>query len=191
KTRDQEGKPMRKLKFLCASMLLVGIAPLAAQNTVDVLGGGPQPSNMTACISPVTHCILVTWSTTSNASPTPANISTKITANFVFVPNGGGVLTDFPAATSGRICLADSRDLPRPTLFAQIADNCKLAGGVALLLIRDSAVNAPSTIPVFTISTADGDFLKNTVGFSATTGISNFPIEINPEAPNRSLGGPT
>ncbi|PYX08096.1 MAG: hypothetical protein DMG88_11900 [Acidobacteria bacterium] len=177
--------------FLCASMLLVGIAPLAAQNTVDVLGGGPQPSNMTACISPVTHCILVTWSTTSNASPTPANISTKITANFVFVPNGGGVLTDFPAATSGRICLADSRDLPRPTLFAQIADNCKLAGGVALLLIRDSAVNAPSTIPVFTISTADGDFLKNTVGFSATTGISNFPIEINPEAPNRSLGGPT
>jgi len=182
---------MRKLMFLCASMLLVGIAPLAAQNTVDVLGGGPQPSNMTACISPVTHCILVTWSTTSNASPTPANISTKITANFVFVPNGGGVLTDFPAATSGRICLADSRDLPRPTLFAQIADNCKLAGGVALLLIRDSAVNAPSTIPVFTISTADGDFLKNTVGFSATTGISNFPIEINPEAPNRSLGGPT
>ena len=161
---------------------LVGIAPL---------GGGPQPSNMTSCISPVTHCILVTWSTTSNASPTPANISTKITANFVFVPNGGGVLTDFPAATSGRICLADSRDLPRPTLFAQIADNCKLAGGVALLLIRDSAVNAPSTIPVFTISTADGDFLKNTVGFSATTGISNFPIEINPEAPNRSLGGPT
>ena len=182
---------MRKLMFLCASMLLVGIVPLAAQNTVDVLGGGPQPSNTTACISPFTHCILATWSTTSNASPTPANISTKITANFVFVPNGGGVITDFPAATSGRICLADSRDLPRPTLFAQIADNCKLAGGVALLLIRDSAVNAPSTIPVFTISTADGDFLKNTVGFSATTGISNFPVEINPEAPNSSLGGPT
>jgi hypothetical protein len=129
---------MRKLMMFWASMLLVGVAPVAAQNTVDVLGGGPQPPNTTACISPFTHCILANWSTTSNANPTPANITTKITANFVFVPNGGGVLTDFPAATSGRICLADTRDLPRPTLFAQIADNCKLAGGVALLLIRDA-----------------------------------------------------
>ena len=31
---------MRKLMLFWGSMLLVGVAPLAAQNTVDVLGGG-------------------------------------------------------------------------------------------------------------------------------------------------------
>src|SRR5205085_6346909 len=36
-----------------------------------------------------------------------------------------------------------------------------------------------SAIPVFVISTADGDFLRNTVGFNATTGVSNFPVRIN------------
>jgi hypothetical protein len=184
---------MKKLMLFWAGILLIGLTPVAAQNTVDVLGGGPQPLNTSSCISPFTHCILANWSTTSNANPTPMDITTKITANFVFVPNGGAVLTDFPAATSGRICLTDSRDLPTttPTLFAQIADNCKLAGGVSLLLIRDAAASAPSTIPVFTVSTADGDFLRNTFGFNATTGISNFPIEMNPAAPNPSLGGPT
>ena len=95
---------MKKLLMLLLSggMLMLGIPRLAAQNTVDVLGGGPQPLNTTGCISPFKRCILANWSTTSNASPTPANITTKIMANFVFVPNGGGLLTDFPAATSGR-----------------------------------------------------------------------------------------
>jgi hypothetical protein len=32
---------------------------------------------------------------------------------------------------------------------------------------------------LFTVSTANGDFLRNTVGFSATTGVSNYPIRIN------------
>src|SRR5216684_8032312 len=178
---------MKKLVmlFFWGAILLLSVAPLAAQNTADVIGG-PQPANTAGCaVNP--HCIPAIWSTTSNAG---TDISAPITANFVFVPNGGALLTDFPAATSGRICLADTRDLPGPTLFAQIADNCKLAGGVALLLIRDSAVTAPSTIPVFTTSTANGDFLKKTVGFSATTGISNFQIEINPEVPNPAAGGP-
>jgi len=40
---------------------------------------------------------------------------------------------------SGRICLADTRDLTGTTLFGQIAANCQLAGGTALLLIRNSA----------------------------------------------------
>src|SRR5947208_7834942 len=84
-----------------------------------------------------------------------------------------------PTATRGQICLADTRDLSGTTLFAQIAANCQAAGGVALLLIRDSAVTAPSAIPVFVISTANGDFLRNTVKFNATTGISNYPIRIN------------
>src|SRR5216684_5942034 len=180
---------MKKLLMLSfwGAILLFTVAPLAAQNSVDVLSNGPQPANTAGCaVNP--QCIPAVWSTTSNAG---TDISAPITAYFVFVPHGGALPTDFPSATSGRICLADTRDLTGTTLFGQIAANCQAAGGVALLLIRDSAVNAPSAIPVFTISTANGDFLRNTVGFNATTGVSNFPIEINPEAPNPSLGGPT
>ncbi|MHB8478057.1 MAG: hypothetical protein ACYDBZ_17415 [Steroidobacteraceae bacterium] len=167
---------MKKLLmlFLLGGPLLLGVTPLRAQNTVD--SSGPQPTNTTGCpVNP--HCIPATWSTTSNAG---ADITSPITAFFVFDTNGGALSTDFPAATTGNICLADSRDLPAtpPTPFSQIAANCRLAGGVALLLIRDSGVTAPATIPVFTISTTDGDFLKNIVGF-ASTGVSNYQIRIN------------
>src|SRR5712691_516793 len=168
---------MRKLVLLLlwGATLLLSAAPLAAQNSVDVLGGGPQPVNTAGCaVNP--NCIPATWSTTSNAG---ADISTPITANFVFDSNGGALPTDFPSATSGQICLADTRDLGTPTLFAQIAANCQAARGVALLLIRDSAVNAPSAIPVFVISTANGDFLRNTDGFNTTSGVSNYPIRID------------
>jgi hypothetical protein len=179
---------MKKLRMLLllGAALLLSIAPLVAQNSVDVLGG-PQPANTIGCaIDP--NCIPATWSTTSNAG---ADITTAITANFVFDSNGGALPTDFPAATSGQICLADSRDLTGTTLFAQIAANCQAARGVALLLIRDSAVTAPSTIPVFTISTANGDFLRKTVGFNASTGVSNFQIRINvavPAVPSNPTG---
>jgi len=186
----QEENAMRKLLlllFLLGAALLLSVAPLAAQNSVDVLGGGPQPANTTGC--PMnTDCIPATWSTTSNAG---ADITMAITANFVFDSNGGALPTDFPAATSGQICLADTRDLTGTTLFAQVAANCQAARGVALLLIRDSAVTAPSTIPVFTISTANGDFLRKTVGFNATTGVSNFQIRINvavPAVPSNPTG---
>ncbi len=160
--------------FLLGGTLLLGAAPLAAQNSVNVLGG-TQPANTTGC--PVnTHCIPATWSTTSNAG---ADITVAITKNFVFDSNGGASPTDFPSGTSGQICLADTRDLTGTTLFAQIAANCQLAGGVALLLIRDSAVTAPSAIPVFAISTVDGNFLRVTVGFNTSTGVSMFQIRIN------------
>src|SRR5438128_88657 len=166
---------MKKLMLFLAIMLLVGVAPVEAQNSVDVLGGGPQPANTIGCaVNP--DCIPATWSTTSNAG---TDITVAITANFVFASGGGALPTQVPAATRGQICLADTRDLGTPTLFAQIAANCQAAGGQALLLIRDSAVNAPSAIPVFTVSTANGDFLRNTVGLSTTTGVSNFPIRIN------------
>jgi hypothetical protein len=172
-----------RMLFLLGGTLLLGVAPLMAQNTVDVLGG-TQPTNTTGCVSSVSpprnpNCIPATWSTTSNAG---TDITAAITKNFVFDTNGGAMATDFPAATTGKICLADTRDLTGTTLFGQIAANCQLAGGVALLLIRDSAVNAPSTIPVFTISTANGDFLKNGVtgvGFDPVTGVSNRQIRIN------------
>ena len=168
---------MRKLLVLLlwGATLLLSAGRVAAQNSVDVLGSGPQPANTTGCaVNP--NCIPATWSTTSNAG---SDITTPITANFVFVPNGGALATDFPTATRGQICLADTRDLTGTTLFGQIAANCQAAGGVALLLIRDSAVNAPSAIPVFVISTANGDFLRNTVGYNTTTGVSNYPIRIN------------
>src|SRR3989440_12291969 len=168
---------MRKLLMLSfwGAILLLSVAPAAAQNSVDILGGGPQPANTLGCaVNP--QCIPAVWSTTSNGG---SDISSPISANFVFDTNGGALPTDFPAATTGQICLADTRDLKGTTLFAQIAANCQAAGGLALLLVRDSAVTAPSTIPVFVISTVNGDFLRNTVKFNATTGISNYPIRIN------------
>jgi len=173
---------MKKLLLLSSfwgAILLLSVAPLAAQNSVDVLNNGPQPANTTGCAVNA-NCIPATWSTNSNAG---SDISAAITANFVFAAAGGALPTNFPAATSGNICLADTRDLTGTTLFAQIAANCQAAGGKALLLIRDSAVTAPSAIPVFVISTKDGDFLRNTVGFNSTTGISNFPVRINVAVP--------
>lgn len=172
---------MRKqmMLLLCAATLLLSAVQLAAQNTVDVLGGGPQPVNTTGC--PVNkNCIPAAWSTTSNAG---SDITAPITANFVFASAGGALVTDFPAATRGQICLADTRDLTGTTLFSQIAVNCQAAGGVALLLIRDSGVTAPSAIPVFTISSTNGDFLRQKVAFNATTGVSDFPIRINVAVP--------
>jgi hypothetical protein len=169
---------MKKLLMLSVwgAILLLSVAPLAAQNSVDVLNSGPKPANTAGCaVNP--NCIPATWSTTSNAG---TDISAPIAANFVFASHGGASPTDFPPSTSGQICLADTRDLTGTTLFGQIAANCQAAGGVALLLIRDSAVNAPSAIPVFVISTANGDFLRNTVKYNVTTGVSNYPIRINP-----------
>src|SRR5438477_13199130 len=167
-------KTLLMLSYWGAILLIAGI-PLAAQNSVDILNNGPQPTNTAGCaVNP--QCIPAVWSTTSNAG---TDISAPISANFVLASNGGALPTDFPSATSGRICLADTRDLTGTTLFGQIAANCQAAGGVALLLVRDSAVNAPSTIPVFVISSGNGDFLRNTVGFNATTGVSNFPLRIN------------
>src|SRR5437762_1268035 len=168
---------MKKLLMLSfrGAVLLISVAPLAAQNSVDVLNNGPQPANTAGCaVNP--NCIPATWSTTSNAG---SDITSAIMANFVFASNGGALPTAFPAGTSGQICLADTRDLTGTTLFGQIAANCQVAGGVAVLLIRDSAATAPSAIPVFVISTANGDFLRNNVGFNATTEVSNFPIRIN------------
>jgi PA domain len=167
---------MRKLTMVfCSAVVLWFAVPTAlAQNTVDVLGG-IQPTNMTGCpMNP--KCIPATWSTTSNAG---TDITSPITKYFVFDSNGGELATDFPPATSGNICLADTRDLTMTTLFAQIAANCQAAGGVALLLIRNTGVTAPSTIPVFTISTTDGDYLKTTSGFDAVTKKSNYQIRIN------------
>src|SRR5947207_1393021 len=167
-------KKLLVLSYWGAILLLAG-TPLAAQNSVDILKNGPQPANTAGCaVNP--QCIPAVWSTTSNAG---TDISAAITANFVFATNGGASPTDFRAATSGRICLADTRDLTGTTLFGQIAANCQVAGGVAVLLIRDSAATAPSAIPVFVISTANGDFLRNTIGFNATTGLSNYTIRIN------------
>src|SRR5438132_38921 len=163
------------LAFFWGAILLFSVAPAAAQNSVDILGCGPQPANTLGCaVNP--NCIPAVWSTTSNAG---SDIGSPISANFVFDTNGGAFPADFPAATSGQICLADTRDLKGTTLFAQLETNCQVAGGVALLLIRDSAVTAPGAIPVFVISSGNGDFLRNTVGFDATTGVSNYPVRIN------------
>jgi hypothetical protein len=111
----------RIVLFVGMVLLLSATTTLIAQNTLDVLGSGPQPVNTSGC-AVNTHCIPATWSTTSNAG---SDITTAITANFVFDSNGGALPTDFPAATSGQICLADTRDLTGTTLFSQVAANCQ------------------------------------------------------------------
>src|SRR5438094_10596829 len=149
---------MKKLMLFLAIMLLVGVAPLEAQNSVRVLRDGRQAANTVGCaVNP--DCIPATWSTTSNAC---TDITVAITANFVFASGGGALPTQFPAATRGQICLADTRDLGTPTLFAQIEATCQAAGVHPLLLICDSEVNAPSAIAVLLISTATGDFQRKT-----------------------------
>src|SRR5258705_4109227 len=110
---------MKKLLMLSfwGAILLVSVAPLAAQNSVDVLNNGPQPANTAGCaVNP--QCIPAVWSTTSNAG---SDISAPITANFVFASNGGGFPTDFPAASSPRIFLAVYRDATWAKLFSRIA----------------------------------------------------------------------
>src|SRR2546427_13191139 len=106
---------MRKLLMLpfWGAILLLSGAPLAAQNSVDVLEGGPQPANTVGC-AVLPNCIPAVWSTTSNAG---TDISAPIAANFVFASNGGALPTDFPTATRGQICLADTRDLSGTTLL--------------------------------------------------------------------------
>src|SRR5258708_28550341 len=78
---------MKKLLMLSfwGAILLVSVAPFAAQNSVDVLNSGPQPANTAGCaVNP--QCIPAVWSTTSNAG---TDISAAITENFVFDSNGG------------------------------------------------------------------------------------------------------
>src|SRR5258708_22195870 len=85
--RRPKGRARKKLRmlFVGGGALLLGVAPLAAQNSVDVLGGGPQPPD-----APMP----ANWSSTSNANPTPADIPAPIAAYFVYVPDGAALPTD-------------------------------------------------------------------------------------------------
>src|SRR6266404_4614139 len=170
---------MKKLRmlFLLGGTLLLGVAPLAAQNSVVVLGGGPQPSNTTGCSSPPS-CILASFDGSSNSHN--GDITAPITANFYYA--GGAQTPVTPSAAAGAICLADSRMFTG--LFATEVANCQAGGSpgnpvLAVLIIRDSGVLTEGTIPVFQISTKDGDFLINTVRFNASNHLSNYPIRIN------------
>jgi len=166
---------MRKLLllFLWGATLLLGAAPLTAQNSVDVLGGGPQPPNP----------ILAIWQANSNA-PTFMDITSPIVQNFVY---GGfaDTVSDIPAAASGRICLVQrGTALPAGGLFATKVLNCEARSAIAVVIFNNNpgpigSVNAPGAVPVFTISQADGLFLRDTVGSNAVTQLSNFQIQIN------------
>jgi hypothetical protein len=179
--KGKEEQAMKKILIavflLLVGTLLVGVAPLAAQNSVDVLDGGPQPADAP---------MKAIWSTTSNVGPNPLNpnpgpadITSPIVAHFVFASGGGSLATDFPLATSGNICLTDVNQTPAPTLFSVIEANCKAAGGIALLLMNAGTTTSPGPIPVYSMSGADGLFLENTVGSNGITMLSNFRIRIN------------
>src|SRR5712692_11086762 len=89
---------MKKLRmlFLLGGMLLLGVAPLAAQNSVVVLGGGPQPSNTTGC-SLLPNCILTSFDGSSNSHH--GDITAPITMNGVnFYYAGGAQVAVVPPA---------------------------------------------------------------------------------------------
>jgi hypothetical protein len=169
---------MKKLLMLLfwGSLLLVVVAPLSAQNSVDVVDGGPQPPDAP---------MKAIWSPTSNASPTPQDIASPIVANFVFASGGAALPTDVPAAVKGQICLVDAAQTPAPTLFSQMAANCQAMGAIAVLIfdVASQPVTAPSAIPVFSMAGTDGLFLENTVGSNSTTQLSNYRVRINVTAP--------
>jgi hypothetical protein len=171
---------MRKLTMvLCSAVVLWLATPAAlAQNTVDVLGtGAPQPANTFGCAAPGNpNCIPATFDTSSNSHM--GDITAPITptgVKFYYPPDGAQtpVTSSFAAGT---ICLADSRLFSGP--FALEVANCQAGSVLAVLIIRDSAVLTEGTIPVFQISTKDGDFLKTTVGLDANN-LSHYPIRIN------------
>jgi len=146
-------KKLRRL-FLLGAMLLLGAAPLVAQNSVVVLGGGPQPGNTTGC-SLLPNCIPASFDGSSNSHN--GDIAAPITANFYYA--GGAQVPVVPPAASGTICLADSRMFSG--LFAAEVANCQAGGTptnpvLAVLIIRDAGVLSEGTIPVFQISTKDG-----------------------------------
>src|SRR5712664_2284479 len=162
--------------LLSGLALLLGAAPLAAQYSVVVLGGGPQPSNTTGC-SFLPNCILASFDGSSNSHN--GDITAPISANFYYA--GGAQVPVVPPAAAGTICLADSRMFSG--LFATEVANCQAGGTptnpvLAVLIIRDSGVLTEGTIPAFQISTKDGDFLTNTVRFNASN-LSLYPIRIN------------
>src|SRR5258706_6228386 len=114
---------MKKLRmlFLLGGTLLLGVAPLAAQNSVVVLGGGPQPSNTTGC-SFLPNCILASFDGSSNSHN--GDITAPITANFYYA--GGAQTPVTPSAAAGANCPADSPKFTR--LFAAEAANHQAAG---------------------------------------------------------------
>jgi hypothetical protein len=163
---------MKKLRmlFLLGGTLLLGVTPLAAQNSVDVLGtGSPQPPD-----APMP----AVWSTTSNANPTPMDISVPITANFVYAGTADTPAM-VPAQVSGQICLVQAGGLTG--VYSVQANSCKSQGAIAVLIFNTAtgAINSPSPIPVFAMSNTDGGFLRDTVGSNATTHLSKFKIRIN------------
>ena len=169
---------MKRFLTLCfwGSLFVASVASLAAQNSVSVLGGGPQPPD---------NPMKAIWSPTSNANPTPADISSPVAANFVFASGGAALPTDVPAAVRGQVCLVDAAQAPGPTLFSQMEANCEAMGAVAVLIfdVSSQPVTAPGNIPVFTMSGPDGLFLENTVGSNPSTQLSNYPIQINVAIP--------
>src|SRR2546429_3676417 len=96
--------------------LLLGAAPLAAQNSVVVLGGGPQPSNTTGC-SFLPNCILASFDGSSNSHN--GDITAPISANFYYA--GGAQVPVVPPPRRGQsawpiaVCLAGCSPPRSPT----------------------------------------------------------------------------
>jgi len=140
-------------------------------------GEGHNVEHDLACSS-LPNCILASFDGSSNSHN--GDITAPITAKFYYA--GGAQTPVTPSAAAGAICLADIA-VCSPGCSAPRVANCQAGGGPgnpvrAVLIIRDSGVLTEGTIPVFQISTKDGDFLTNTVQFNASNPLA-LPIRIN------------
>ena len=177
------------------------IDPGVSPNSVDVLmdnaplRGTPGPSPDPAALSGTGTTFLAFFAPESNA----AMGFTSPLAQY-YVDTGLGDTPDqVPATVSGRICLARRGSTvdggaAGSGLFGNKAAQCAAKGGIALLAYNNApeqlgVVLAPSTIPVFTISGTDGEYLKTTLGFEsgAFGAVSNLPIRLNPADPTLFL----
>ncbi len=155
--------------------------PGEGPNAVDVL---PAPSGESA---PAHDPILAAFAADSNATMA---LSEPVDGHYVFA-GAADTPTAVPVQVAGNICLtvrgstAEAAD-QGTGLFANKALQCQAKGAIAVLLFNNEPgpigpILAPATIPVFTLSGIDGEFI-HALGYDEG-GVSRFPLRINPQNP--------
>lgn len=125
------------------------------------------------------------WAPDSNLRQ---NITAPIVGRYVY---GGWADTpdQVPATVLGNICLVERGSTATAGdqgtgLFTVKVLNCEAKGAIATVVFNDvpgalEGVLAPGSKPVFTLSQADGRYLRDTVGFDLT-GLSKKAVRIGP-----------
>jgi subtilisin family serine protease len=148
-------------------------------NSVEVLDALGRPAAGTPRLRAI-------WAPDSNLR---SNITAPISGRYVFA-GYADTPDQVPLIVAGNICLVERGSTVAAGdngtgLFGNKAAQCAAKGATAVLVFNDvpgdlEGVLAPSHLPVFTLSRAEGLYLRDTLGFDIT-GMSRFPIRIGPE----------